>query len=126
MIIYNQRKIRVFWNKQVKINEGVYDFHFKQEHVIELQISSFMKLTYDFYDNRKKTMDINRYSNQTLTNINELKRQCFKCIYKCRYLYNNIVLSMLYADICPKDRRYNARPEGECIMLSNLGTYFGI
>ena len=85
-----------------------------------------MKLTYDFYDNRKKTMDINRDSNQTLTNINELKRQCFKCIYKCRYLYNNIVLSMLYADICPKDRRYNARPEGQCIMLSNLGTYFGI
>ena len=27
------------------------------------------------------------------------------------YLYNNIVLSMLYAEICPKIRRYNARPE---------------
>jgi hypothetical protein len=27
------------------------------------------------------------------------------------YLYNNIVLSMLYAEICPKVRRYNARPE---------------
>ena len=26
------------------------------------------------------------------------------------YLYNNIVLSMLYAEICPKVRRYNARP----------------
>jgi hypothetical protein len=43
------------------------------------------------------------------------------------YLYNNIVLSMLYAGICPKVRRHNARPEeGECIMPSNLGTYFGI
>jgi hypothetical protein len=50
--------------------------------------------------------------------------------------------SMLYAEICPKVRRHNARPggpkyvprlegimhdpEGECIMPSNLGTYFGI
>jgi hypothetical protein len=60
------------------------------------------------------------------------------------YLYNNIVLSMLYAEICPKVKRHNARPgrgvrlegimhsgimhfpEGECIMPSNLGTYFGI
>jgi hypothetical protein len=33
---------------------------------------------------------------------------------------------MLYAEICPKVRRHNARPEGECIMPSNLGTYFGI
>jgi hypothetical protein len=39
------------------------------------------------------------------------------------FLYNNIVLSMLYAKICPKVRRLN---EGECIMPSNLGTYFGI
>jgi hypothetical protein len=30
---------------------------------------------------------------------------------------------MLYAEICPKVRRHNARPEGECIMPSNLGTY---
>jgi hypothetical protein len=28
------------------------------------------------------------------------------------YLCNNIVLSMLYAEICPKVRRHNARPEG--------------
>ena len=57
-------------------------------------------------------------------------------------LYNNIVLSMLYAEICPKVRghnarpedaeicpkvrRHNAQPEGECIMPSNLRTYFGI
>jgi hypothetical protein len=40
--------------------------------------------------------------------------------------YNNIVLSMLYAEICPKVRRNYARPEGESIMPSNLGTYFGI
>jgi hypothetical protein len=26
---------------------------------------------------------------------------------------------MLYAEICPKVRRHNARPEGECIMPSN-------
>jgi hypothetical protein len=29
---------------------------------------------------------------------------------------------MLYAEICPKVRRHNARPgRGECIMPSNLG-----
>jgi hypothetical protein len=28
------------------------------------------------------------------------------------YLYDNIMLSMLYAEICPKVRRHNARPEG--------------
>ena len=56
---------------------------------------------------------------------------------------NTIVLSMLYAEICPKIRRHNARPMlyaeicpkirrhnalpfGSCIMPSNLGTYFGI
>jgi hypothetical protein len=27
-----------------------------------------------------------------------------------KYLYNNIVLSMLYAEICPNVRRHNARP----------------
>jgi hypothetical protein len=32
-------------------------------------------------------------------------------------LYNNIVLSMLYAEICPKVRRHNARPE---VVLSML------
>jgi hypothetical protein len=42
------------------------------------------------------------------------------------YLYNNNVFSMQYAKICPKVRRYNARPEGEFIMPSNNGTYFGI
>jgi hypothetical protein len=26
------------------------------------------------------------------------------------YLYDNIMLSMLYAEICPKVRRHNARP----------------
>jgi len=36
-----------------------------------------------------------------------------------QHLYNNIVLSMLYAEICPKVRRHN----GSCIMPSNLGTY---
>ena len=39
---------------------------------------------------------------------------------------NNIVLSMLYAEICLKFRRHNALPFGLCIMPSNLGTYFGI
>jgi hypothetical protein len=39
---------------------------------------------------------------------------------------NNIVLSMLHAEICPKVRRYNALPFGSWIMPSNLGTYFGI
>jgi hypothetical protein len=39
---------------------------------------------------------------------------------------NNIVLSMLYAEICPTARRYNALPFGSWIMPSNLGTYFGI
>ena len=39
---------------------------------------------------------------------------------------NNIVLSMLYAEIYPKVRRHNALPLGSCIMPSNLGTYFGI
>jgi hypothetical protein len=39
---------------------------------------------------------------------------------------NNIVLSMLYAEICPKVRRHNVLPFGSCIMPSNLGTYFGI
>jgi hypothetical protein len=29
-------------------------------------------------------------------------------------------------EICPKVRRHNAQPEGECIMPSNLRTYFGI
>jgi hypothetical protein len=33
---------------------------------------------------------------------------------------------MQYAKICPKVRRYNARHEGEFIMPSNIGTYFGI
>ena len=28
------------------------------------------------------------------------------------YLYDTIMLSMLYAEICPKVRRHNARPEG--------------
>jgi hypothetical protein len=28
----------------------------------------------------------------------------------CLYLYNIIVLSMLYVEICPKVRRHNARP----------------
>ena len=28
----------------------------------------------------------------------------------CEYLYTIIVLSMLYAEICPKVRRHNARP----------------
>jgi len=28
--------------------------------------------------------------------------------------------------ICPKVRRHNARSEGEFIMPSNIGTYFGI
>ena len=36
---------------------------------------------------------------------------------------NNIVLSMLYAEICPKVRRHNALHFGSCIMPSNLGTY---
>jgi hypothetical protein len=40
---------------------------------------------------------------------------------------NNIVMSMLYAEICPKVRRHNALPFfGSCIMPSNLGTYSGI
>ena len=30
------------------------------------------------------------------------------------------------AEICPKVRRHNAQPEGECIMPSKLRTYFGI
>ena len=34
-----------------------------------------------------------------------------------KYLYNNIVLSMLYAEICPKVRRQNARPEESTILL---------
>ena len=42
---------------------------------------------------------------------------------------NNIVLSMLYAEICPKVRRHNARPKA-CYMPKyvprSLGTYFGI
>ena len=38
------------------------------------------------------------------------------------YSYNNIVLSMLYVEICPKVRRHNALP----IMPSYLGTYIGI
>jgi hypothetical protein len=33
---------------------------------------------------------------------------------------------MLYAEICPNVRRHNARPEGGCVMLSNLRTYLGI
>ena len=32
---------------------------------------------------------------------------------------NNIVLSMLYAEICPKVRRHNARPEGEYYCINN-------
>ena len=39
---------------------------------------------------------------------------------------NNSVLSMLYAEICPKVRRHNALPFGSCIMPSNIWTYFGI
>jgi len=37
---------------------------------------------------------------------------------------NNIVLSMLYAELCPKVRRHNALPFGSCIMPSNLGYAF--
>ena len=33
---------------------------------------------------------------------------------------NNIVLSMLYAEICPKVRRHNARP-GSALYLLTLG-----
>jgi hypothetical protein len=33
---------------------------------------------------------------------------------------------MQYAKICPTVRRHNARPEGEFIMPSNIGTYFRI
>ena len=40
-------------------------------------------------------------------------RSCFPFIE--HYLYNNIVLSMLYAEICPNVRRHNARPEGEML-----------
>jgi hypothetical protein len=36
------------------------------------------------------------------------------------YLYSNIVLSMLYAEICPKVRRHNARPKYNNIVLSML------
>ena len=41
-----------------------------------------------------------------------------------RVIITIIVLSMLYAEICPKVRRHNARPLpfGSCIMPSNLGT----
>jgi hypothetical protein len=35
--------------------------------------------------------------------------QLIIAILRCVYLYNNIVLSMLYAEIYPKDRRHNAR-----------------
>jgi hypothetical protein len=48
-----------------------------------------------------------------LLNVKVINKQTY-------YLYNNIVLSMLYAEICPKVRRHNARPEEECIMPSNL------
>jgi hypothetical protein len=38
------------------------------------------------------------------------------------YLYNNIVLSMLYAKICPKVRRHNARPL--CLLtLGHISAY---
>lgn len=36
----------------------------------------------DFYNNRKKIMDINRDSNQTLANINEQKRQSALSAYR--------------------------------------------
>jgi hypothetical protein len=31
-------------------------------------------------------------------------------MYSIQHSYNNIVLSMLYAEICPKVRRHNAFP----------------
>jgi hypothetical protein len=31
-------------------------------------------------------------------------------MYSIQHSYNNIVLSMLYAEICPKVRRHNALP----------------
>ena len=34
---------------------------------------------------------------------------------------NTIVLSMLYAEICPKVRRHNARSEGSALCLLTLG-----
>ena len=57
---------------------------------------------------------------------NWLGQESTSVITVSNYLYNNIVLSMLYAEICPKVRRHNARPKGECTIPSNLGSYFGL
>ena len=40
-------------------------------------------------------------------------------LYDC-YIYTMILCCPCYAEICPKVRRYNARPEGQCIILCIL------
>ena len=42
-------------------------------------------------------------------------------LVQVQLLYNNIVLSMLYAEIFPKVRRHNSRPEGESLCFPALG-----
>ena len=69
---------------------------------------------------------LSRYLTGNYYIIGDVRRHWWKCWMSCKgfalffYLYSNIVLSMLYAEICLKIRRHNAWPKYNNIVLSML------